>query len=550
MRRVLGKVIAVSSAITAGHFVYTKRTTRIEVKEDFSRHLSEQNKKHWLRDMSEPYVNPAMLPFLKKHEQFSHLVPDEKSKEKAAMETPIELVDMSKCPVKLPQSPAILGAGGFTGLVSTAYLLEEANAAGVPIVVISNQKGPRVGDWWAGVIELDTDAEQYTGMHPSTFLSRQLMRVFSPEQMSEIQKTGRPRDWRSLDAVGFLMAGPIICGKAAWLAFKFELKQRNTDRAAAAAKLSKELQLSKKMFEELNARTGDKLLIGKDSLMVARTEEEARDLQGLKEYLAKESVQLQPITHEQVKDRYMDFNGVSFAIKPDFVMAANHPQILTGYLQKNGAIVHDAIIKRIFVEQNSKHRIAEYQTHDGKIHYVAFQQMFGSFGNQKVKGLDGKPLFNLVRGQGFSALARIRYPVNVTMPACIFPGGISRRLVPLAPAQVINENGKQMNEQLWRITADACVMAPNQPESAQFFDPNHAMGVVKAVESTLGPKAQVDLILGTGCPRPVGEEGETYIQSPVPGMYITGGQGGGGGTRTFHALLQPDVKATVPFKYS
>lgn len=538
------------TAATGTRLAYIKATTGAVAKDKFTQHLVDQQKKHPIRGMAEPFVDEEMLPFLKKHKEFAHLVPDENSEKKATLETPIEFVDISQCPVNLAPSNAILGAGGFTGLISTAYLAEEAKTADVPIVVISNQQGPRVGDSWAGVIELDTDAEQYTGMHPSTFLFNQAKRLFSPEKMSEIQKTGSPKDWRSLDLVGFLMAGPVVSLNAAWLALQFEYMQRTTDRAAATEKLASELKLSKKMYEQLNARLDNKLFVGKDSLMIARTEEEVADLKNLQTYLAKENVNLQLLSGEQVEARYgMKFNGKGFAIKPDYIMAANHPQILTEYLTKQGAAVHDAVITRIYVDQQSKHRVAEYKTHDGKVHHIAFEKMFGSFGNQKVVGLDGKPLFNLVRGQGVSALARIRYPVEATLPADTFPGGISRRLIPLAPAQVVKVDGVEMKEQLVRFTADACVMAPDQKDSARYLDPNHALGVVVAIQSVLGPKAKVDIIKMEGCSRPVSIKGEVITATPAPGIKVAGGQGGGGGTRAMNALLQEDVQETTSFRF-
>ncbi|CAF3166031.1 unnamed protein product [Rotaria sp. Silwood2] len=510
----------------------------IQVHDAFSNHSHEQNKRHVLSGMHDPFITTDLheLELFQKH--FSHFfylfhIDLDILKQKYALKTPVKIRPYTECPIQFQSSvrnQKTLIVGGPPALVTGVSMVQTEK----DITYINDERRIPIAFGSAWHLEQDAESEAPTAYRPTKFLVEQLVRaIFRYVSYASIQQTGH-FPWRTLDWISWLRH-PDHWFVGFKIGLAFQLFTIFEDRTTMLKKVAAQCIANEKFFERLNQELDGKLLLPeKGSIWVARTSEEISELQTLKAALENEGRTFRILSKEEMLQRYGFIpNGLMYGEKQhDRVMFSNFMKILINYIRNQGGKFIDGTLTTIYVDDQQSGGIAEYDTPDGQKHYLPFSRLILSLGNQPIIGKNNRPLFDVVAARGVSILAHVYVPLDYRLPPVLVCGETNDATkLSENPAQVKDSQGKIYNLYLMRFTAGACITPNVSDESAANYDGTIAVGLVTAVRKTLGESCRIEPLLVHGCNRQVCRYGQISWIEPFPGIHVQYGAAGGGLTR-------------------
>jgi hypothetical protein len=530
-------VAATTSAVT---FVAHQKTQKLNGTDEFSEFTKQQIAKHPFSGMHEPFItkdNKSIDFFRKNFTDLSHLVPNsvEELQKDLSEKTPVQLRPLSECPVstkEVKNSNTFLAVGGPPALVTAA---KKAKDGATDIIYLCNDKWP-ISNGSAFHIEEDSDAEAPTGFTPFQFMLDQTTRaLYKRESFEQIEKTGM-YPWRTLDWVSF-MKHPEEWRSAIKVALLFQMKKGKGPefRKAELDKVAEQCKINEKILLELDKEVNGQLLFSAEGgLLIARDENEARDLEAQKNYLAKEGRHLSDLSNEDLIKKYGFVpKGMKYKNKEhDRVFSPQFRPVLSSYIEKKGGAIINGTIEKIYTDGKNKGGMAKIVDASGTVQYIPFKTSLLSLGNQQIYGLNGKPVVNSINAIGSSGLAVVYAPKHYKFPRVSVFGATNH--VPLLSKNPIpvTYNGKEMNAHVYRFTAGAAVAPVNRGKESANHDGTISVGLYNTFKQTLGDECHVQLLTMLGCNRSVGKEGQTRIEEISPGIYTQSEAGGGGITRS------------------
>lgn len=490
----------------ASIYGFSKRYQDETKSEDaFSKHTNSQQKKHFISGMHEPYIpNSDQQALIEKHfSEFQHLIPKslEGINAEYQLKSPVSIRKLADCPVieenRNFENEGTVVVGGPPALISTAF---ETN-----IIYINDSQRKPIAYGSAFHLEWDAQSEAPTSTQPLHFMIDQIKRVFSPELLANISKTG-DFSWKSLDWISWIK-NPSKWGAGIRIALAFQrftTSDASSTNKEVAARTKKNQQFYEKLNEELQGR-----LMGKDrgSVYIARNESEKEGLLQMLEGLQQEDRKMEVLLEQDIIKRFGYLpKGVFFGEKThDRVLSPLFLSLLSKRIVERGGQVIDAKVKTIYTDDPDKGGFVAYELLGGNTHYVPFKKLVMSLGTQSILGIDDKPLFDIVAARGVSMVALAYLPNKTTLPQAFVCGG-SNHVIKLAGPIPFDEQ----NLYLLRMTCGACI-TPNS--DSPDYDGRHAVGLKTAVEDVL--KGRVEILTVYGCNRQVSQYGQThFLQVP------------------------------------
>ncbi|CAF3384629.1 unnamed protein product [Rotaria sp. Silwood1] len=518
----------------------------IQVHDAFSNHTYQQQKKHILSGMHDPFITTDLneLELFQKHfSQFSYLFYTDCNilKQKYALKTPVKIRPLTECPKQFQSSfnnQKTLIVGGPPALITGVSMVKTEK----DLTYINDERRIPIAFGSAWHLEQDANTEAPTTYRPTQFLIEQLARItFRYVSYESIQQTGY-FPWRTLDWIGWLQhPGHWLAAFKISLAFQWITMFE--DRAAMLKKVAAQCIANENFFEQLNRKLNGKLLLHENgSIIIARTSEEVSQLQALKTALINEGRHLRILSKEDMLHRYGFIpNGLMYGEKQhDRVLFADFMKILNDFIRNQGGKVIDGTLTMIYVDDQQSGGIAEYSTPDGQKHYFAFSRLILSLGTQPIISKNNKPLFDVVAARGVSVLAHVYVPSKYRLPPVMVCGGTNHATkLSENPVQVKDTHGKIYDLYLMRFTAGACITPNVSDENAANYDGTTALGLVTAVRKTLGEFCRVEPLVVHGCNRQVSRYGQISWIEPFPGIHVQYGAAGGGLTRAPDFVARP-----------
>ncbi len=551
-------VTGAAATASAVSFLVHQSRQEINGTDEFSEHTRRQHRKSagkFLSGMHSPFIteDPEVLEAFHKHfSEFSHLLPKsvEDLRAQQVLKTAVVIRPLSDCPVSMSLDTALLAVGGPPALMAAAA----ASEAGEKVIYMyAGQKRPIYYDS-ALHLEFDADTEMPTTYLPTTFLMQQLKRgLYDRVDYAEVERTGE-FPWRTLDTWSFAQR------PGQWLpAFKVAIgsqlramRMQDPDRRQKEREeVSAQCRFNEAFYAHLNERLDGQLLLpGTGSIIVARTQGEVDDLRVQQENLVKEGRSLNFLTRDDIIKRFgFPLEGIAFAEKPhDRILSPNHRPLLTGLItQKEGNKVIDATLKVIYCDGKEPGGVAEYQTPDGKTHYLAFSKSTLSLGDQMIRGFNNESLFDSVGATGVSSLSLLYTPPHYNVPDETVCGATNHASKISKNIPVIYQ-GKPMQVCLMRETGGACITPGDRGMDGTDYDCTIATGNLSAMHNTFGKACVFKPVLVKGCNRQVSKNGQTAWLQPYPGIHIQYCAGGGGLTRApdLVAKLFPSYRGATP----
>lgn len=532
------------SSVSIINFAF-RYTDTVQVNDEFSMHARQQQLKHLISGMHDPFItsNSKEIELFNQHfSQFSFLFYKnlDTIKEKFALKTPVKIRPMAECPFQGQSSgynSQTLIVGGPPALVTGIAMMKNVK----DLTYINDERRIPISFGSAWHLEQDAETEAPTTYRPVQFLFEQVSRVvFRYVSYASVQQTGY-FPWRTLDWIGWLkypnhwLAGFKVSFWFQWLAM-FD------DRAPTLKKLAAQCVANEKFYEQLNETLEGRLLMrGNGSVIVARNNEEVLQLEALRAALEKEGRNLKILSKGEVLRRYGFLpTGFKYAEKEhDRVLRPNFMKILSDFFRNKGGKVIDGTLTTIYVDDKQTGGIAEYTTPDGQKHHIPFTQLFMSLGSQPIINKNNKPLFDVIAARGVSILAHIYVPRKYQLPPVLVCGGTNHATKLSDPVKMNYPDGKEYDLYLVRVTAGACITPNVSDQNAANYDGTIAVGLVAAVRNTLGQSCRVEPLVIHGCNRQVSRHGQISWIEPYPGIHVQYGAAGGGLTRAPDFVAQP-----------
>lgn len=532
--KVLAVATAAAASVSAATFVGHQRRQKISGSCEFSDHTRTQHQKHFLSGMHEPFITKRKKELELFHQHFpelSHLLPDsvEKLKQQHAVKTPVKIRPLAECPLDSGMESVFLAVGGPPALMAAVASLE----AGHKVVYICDERKWPIANGSAWHIEEDADAEAPTTYSPMTFMANQILRaVYNRENYEQIERTGR-FPWRTLDWIGYAKnPGQWLPSLRVAFAFQLKIRQGSKFRQEELEGVAAQCRINEIFYHHLNEKLGRKLLLpGYGSIIVARNEAERNDLMTQKENLTKEGRQFNILSHEEIAKRGLPFKGLAFGEKPhDRVLSPAYKRLLTNYIKENGGKVINGALQTVYTDGQQAGGMVKYQA-EGREQKLRFEQLFMSLGNQEIRDLNNRPLFDVIGATGSSGLALLFTPPQFKLPrAAVF--GETNHVTVLSSAPVTtNYEGKTCNVSAIRFTAGACVTPAHRGDEGANYDATISLGLVNSLYKTYNDQCTVVPLTVYGCNRVVSQRGQTSWLHPYPGIQLQFGAGGGGLTR-------------------
>ncbi|CAF0978673.1 unnamed protein product [Rotaria sordida] len=520
----------------------------IQVHDAFSNHTRQQQKRHMLSGMHDPFITTDLheVELFQKHfSQFSYLfyTDSEIMKQKYALKTPVKIRSLTECPIQFQSSfgnQKTLIVGGPPALITGISMVKTEK----DLTYINDQRQIPIAFGSAWHLEQDAETEAPTAYLPTKFLIEQLVRATCRyASYASIQQTGH-FPWRTLDWIGWLKH-PDHWFSGLKISLIFQWVTMFEDRTAMLKNVAAQCIANEKFFEQLNQELDGKLLLReKGSIIVARTSEEVSQLQELQTALVNEGRNLRILSKEEMLSRYGFLpNGLMYGEKHhDRVLFANFMKILNDSIRNQGGKVIDGTLTTIYVDDQKSGGIAEYGTPDGQKHYLAFSRLILSLGSQSIINKNNKPLFDVIAARGVSVLAHVYVPSEYRLPPVLVCGGTNHATkLSENPVQVKDSHGKTYDLYLMRFTAGACITPNVSDENAANYDGTIAVGLVSAVRKTLGELCRVEPLVVHGCNRQVSRYGQISWIEPFPRIHVQYGAAGGGLTRAPDFVVRPSL---------
>jgi hypothetical protein len=212
----------------------------------------------------------------------------------------------------------------------------------------------------------------------------------------------------------------------------------------------------------------------------------------------------------------------------DRVLIPNFIKIIKEFIIKQGEIVIDGTLKSIFKDEKENGGIALFINRNGEKKFIKFSRLILSLGNQEILNENKKRLFDVISARGVSVLAHVYLPKNYKLPPVLVCGGTNHAT--RLSNQPISFN-KNYNLYLMRFTAGACITPNISNQFTAYYDSTIAIGLIKAIQNTLGDKSIIKPIYVYGCNRQVSQYGQIKWIQPYQNIFIQYGAAGGGLTR-------------------
>ncbi len=491
----------------------------VEGTDPFSQHSAKQHQKHPFSGMHEPFFpSPEQREFCSAHfPEHTHLVPvsPEVFAQQQALETSVKIRSLASCPERINfEGAGTVVVGGPPALISSA---NESN-----VTYINDKRRHPIAKGSAFHLEWDAESEAPTSYLPTQFMANQIFRaLFHYESLKQAEKTGQ-FSWRSLDWVGWIRhPSHWLEGIRVGIAFQRAVSATlgKKEREALMEECSQRCKANQKFYEQLNVDLENKLLLpGSGSVIVARTEGEKQALIDMKEGLKKEGRTLTLLSSGEFESRYgfVPPEGIAFGEKThDAVLSPDFMELLANRIETLGGKVINGTLQTIYTCCPNEGGVVEYQTFDGKKHYVPFSNLVLSLGNQRILGADDKPIFDVVTARGVSALAIAYVPKGRGLPPVLVCGGTNHATKLSEPITVQKDDGNSYDAYLLRMTGAACITPNVSEKDSANYDGTAAVGLISAVRKTLD--CEVEVITVYGCNRQVSEYGQSHWISPPIG---------------------------------
>lgn len=541
--------------VTAGTIVNVRSRYRdqIEGNDTFSQHTRQQQKKHPFSGMHEPFItnnSNELEVFQKYFSQYSYLFPKDIDtlRQRLSLTTPVKIRPLSECPMQSNRSANdrnTLVVGGPPALVSGASLVKTNKN----LTYINDERQIPIANGSAWHLEQDAETEAPTGLLPHNFFLDQIIRAtVGYGSHASAEQTGL-FPWRTLDWIGWLRH-PEHWLAGLKIAVGFQWSTMFGDRQKTLKEVALQCVENEKFFQNLNQElSGQLLLQGKGSIIVARTDQEVSELNTLKANLTTEGRVLTILSKEEMINRYGFLpKGLLYGEKVhDRVISPNFMKILSGYIRQQGGQVVNGVLTTIYTDNQQTGGIAEYQSSDGQKQLVPFSRLIASLGRQPILKENNKRLFDVVAARGVSILAHVYVPNGYRLPPVLVCGGTNHvTKLSETPVSVKLDDGKSYDLYLMKVTAGACLTPNVTDESTPNYDGTIAVGLVSTARQTIGSQCKIEPILVYGCNRQVSHYGQIHWVEPSPGIHVQFGAGGGGLTRAPDFVAGPQsIRASL-----
>lgn len=526
----------------AGSAVYRRYTDSVRGNTKFAMHTNEQHRKHFISGMQEPFIpvdTTERAIFDQHFSQFSCLLPQspEDFFKRKTISAPVCIKPLSMCSRDLIgkqniQSGGTVVVGGPPALISSAQQS--------PLIYINDSQQIAIATGSAHHLEWDSPSEGPTTLQPVQFMATQIWTLLFPPKMSEAESTGH-FPWSTLDWKGWIRH-PSKWAEGVRLAVAFQKATMDYQAVAREAVLTKcqgRCRSNQAFYEQLNkdmvTTTGVGLFVPgvQGSLLVARTAEESIELRKLRDDLKKEDRELREVSEVEFRRRfgfsssYMYPNGMVMEKTHDKLLQPHFMQAVMDYLAQKGSTIIDGRVTAVYTDDPEKGGYVEYTPYSSSASensvLVPFTRLIMSLGAQRVHTVDasGKvsaPVLDVVSARGVSSLAIAYVPqpmdhdeIPRSVPPVILCGDTNDCVVVSGPVAVVrNVDNKQQkcHAYLLKVTTGACI-SPNvlEPESTHYHAVS-AVGMLAAVQSTLG--CDVQPVAVWGCNRQTSQYGETH----------------------------------------
>jgi hypothetical protein len=529
--------------VLIGWHITIRYTNASHYNDAFSQHINAQNKKRFFSGMHQPFMPTAeqRLFFEKHFSEYQHLLPQSLAElqRRHCLKTSVSFKALSECPVSYDAKQAKPLAVGGPAALMWAISLAKQNQ---DVTYLNNDQAMPIAYASAWHLEEDAETEAPTTFKPTSFLSDQLLSIiFKPARYTKIESSGL-FSWQTLDWIGWLRR-PTLWLTGIKIAFYFQLitQQASKKRKSMLIKLAKQCHYNEEFYNELDTLLNHQLLLsGQGSIIIARTDEEVRNLSVLRSHLKHEKRSLKFLSDNDLLQRYgFVFAGKKFAEKShDRILSPNFMQLCKNFLTQKKSQVINATLVNIYIDQKQSGGIAEYTLPNHDTVFLPFSHLTLSLGYQAMFNLNNKPLYEVVSARGVSMLAYIYLPRGCQLSAMTVCGATNHvTRLSHSPVSVQKDNA-EYDAYLVRITAGACITPTVLDPSAVDYDASVALGLITAVRQTFGTKCIIEPIFVYGGNRQMSRYGQTHWCSPHPDIHIQYGAGGGGLTRA------PDVTET------
>lgn len=544
LAKTVGIGVAAATAIDLITFIMHQQNQKIAGEGEIFDHLRQQHKKHWFRQMHEPFIthNKELLDlFYTNFPELAHLMPKDVASltKQMAVKTPIKLKPLVQSPTPYnPTDSHIIAAGGPPALIGLALLTMLAKKRGIELNSAYINDYDQAAIWLRSAfhVENDADGEAPTGTSPKQFLETELCRALCNRVSYEkIQRTGE-YPWRSVDWIGILK-NPSQWLAAINVALQFQLeKAEGTARQKQLTEIAEECRNNEKLYDELNEALGGKLLLpGKGGMIAAQTPAQVKALDAQKKSLAAENRELRSLSTEQVQSKY-PVTGIAFAEKThDRTLNPYAFELLKQYIRDNGGKVINGVVKNNYADENSPAAVLHYQTPEGEQRYLSSHLQMTSFGRQPVIGFNNKSVNDNVSATGTSGIAAIFTKPGTELPRVIVPrAGESDHwpLISIKP-RLVTYKGKECEMHIVRFTSSATIGPLDRGEESAWYDGTCALGSLTALHNIYkDPRVNgIETLTIVAGNRVVSKNMQTKITQVSPGIHDQNGGGGGAITR-------------------
>lgn len=506
---VIWVVLAYTTFLTGNHYVDEVKGT-----DGFAQHTNRQQKTRFLSGMHEPYMPTAeQRAFVTRNfPEYARLLPDSMANFvlRRSLHTPVKFLPLKDCPKLGLDSTATaktIVVGGPPALLSSALERD--------IVYINDGRQIPIADGSAWHLEWDSPSEAPTTFQPAVFIVQQLKRIFiSPEYLATAQNTGL-FSWRSLDWIGWIVR-PTMWLEGLRLAWYFQKETMISEdsRKQTNQDCAERCKADQKFFLYLDELVGNQLLLpGRaGSVIVARTEDEKKDLQGLKQALENEGRVLNELTSEDMTKRFGFSPSGALMIGEkmhDKTINPNFMMLLSDYLKKSGNTVIDGVLTTVYSDNPDEGGLVEF-TVDGEPKTLPFSRLVLSLGSQRLVDNDNKPLLDIVAARGISCIALIEMPTDMKLPSATVCGATNHVTHIAGPVPTRKANGEIVNCYLAKLTCSACITPSVNDRSCADYDSIAATGLIATTRKTFGNRATVLPLTLWGCNRQVSRWGQSH----------------------------------------
>jgi hypothetical protein len=504
----------------------------IEEKDEFSIYTNEQHRINIFSGMHQPFLtkNIQELNLFNLYlSEYQFLIENNLNeiKEKHSLKSSVEIKYLSEyLNEQIDYNTDVLIVGGAPALFSSFQFIKNQTN----FIYLNDFKRIPISNGSAWHLEEDAQTEAPTDYKPTKFIFQQLKRLLLNNiYLKDISETGE-FPWRTIDWIQWI-CHPEHWYRAFIISFQFQIFTMFNNRINLLNNISKQCQINEEFFNKINEILNNKILLEDNgSIIIARNKQEIIELNQLNENLIKEGKYLNILSKEEIFNRYGFIpNGIMYAEKPhDRVLIPNFIKIIKEFIIKQGEIVIDGTLKSIFKDEKENGGIALFINRNGEKKFIKFSRLILSLGNQEILNENKKRLFDVISARGVSVLAHVYLPKNYKLPPVLVCGGTNHAT--RLSNQPISFN-KNYNLYLMRFTAGACITPNISNQFTAYYDSTIAIGLIKAIQNTLGDKSIIKPIYVYGCNRQVSQYGQIKWIQPYQNIFIQYGAAGGGLTR-------------------